>query len=253
MYKFGCLFMGDTVVYLQRLETALQGGGKNLTEPLCEEFSSLPLQDQVAFARAMIFTGCKDIISPQLPEGIVTHQEQRILAARLMLLSLYAATDEPRWSSWLLDHMWEAVLETPDGQFSDLFQALSLLWKEIDHGLTQIRANFVLDITHHGRLEALPKYKEAYAAEHFDWMLHGELTTAQAYLFVYSAPRTFLTAQLGIAILRALVGTIFWKEAVPLVRDGLETAEGKQLIQAWLSDGVDLPYKTDLLNILAVT
>jgi hypothetical protein len=245
--------MSNTAAYLQQLETALEGGGKNLTEPLCEEFSSLPLQDQVEFARAFIFTGCKDIIPPELPEGIVTRQEQRIQAARLMLLFLYASTDEPRWSSWLLDRMWEAVLETPDGQFSDLFQALSRLWKENDHGLTQIRTNFVLDITQRGRLEALPKYKKAYAADRFDWMLHGELTAAQAYLYVYSAPRRFLTAQLGIAILRALVGTVFWKEAVPLVGDGLETPEGKQYIQAWLSEGVELPYKTDLLNILAAT
>jgi hypothetical protein len=150
--------MTDTREYLRRVQEALYDCERFLEEPFCKEFSTLPYDDQVAFGRALVFAGCKEIHIPAHADGLIVPQEKRVHAARLMLLLLCLATGEPRWSSWLIDGMWEAVLAIPGRQFSDLFQAVFEMLAEFAYELTQLTASFILSLTHNGRIQFFTEY-----------------------------------------------------------------------------------------------
>src|SRR5258708_22833626 len=75
----------------------------------CEAFSGLHPGRRSAYAKAMSFLGCEvEEIPPQHADAVL--ETDRIRASRLMLLKLYLDTGEPRWSSWILERLLEAVV-----------------------------------------------------------------------------------------------------------------------------------------------
>src|SRR5262245_11790936 len=104
--------------FLQRVEHDVRNLGA-VSESTCEAFAELPLESRTAYSRAMQFLGCKSVDLTVSSTGS-TLGVDRIRASRLMLLKLSLDTSDPRWSSWVLDRMLEAVMGTPGGSVGDL-------------------------------------------------------------------------------------------------------------------------------------
>ena len=75
----------------------------------------LPTEQRSTFAPVLSLLGCAEKPEPK---------EHRIAAARLLLLQLRLDTDEPRWSSSILDRIVEVVRRMPGGNVGDLYDAL---------------------------------------------------------------------------------------------------------------------------------
>lgn len=193
--------------YLRQVEKALHTT-RTISEQLCKDFYNLPLESQAVFAEAIAFAGCKDIKVPSAPEGMIVHEAVRIRAARLMLLRLYADINKPRWSSWLLECIWNGVMTVPGGEVTDLFLALFELLEDFACELTEVLTNFIKDIT----VQGFTRYRTRYEAADFSGIvakLSDKLTGAQAYLGMLAIPPRYVSPQLRLAILQSLAGTAF--------------------------------------------
>src|SRR5690242_1711717 len=114
--------------FWQRVEHEVRGI-RAVSGTTCEIFAGLPLESRMAFGRAMRFLGCK---SADLPtsDAVPVPEVDRIRASKLMLLKLHLDTHDPRWSSWMLDRMLEAVMNTPGASVGDLLHALQEVLEE---------------------------------------------------------------------------------------------------------------------------
>lgn len=177
----------------------------------CQAWADLPAEAKTAFARAMSFLGC-------IPSGTVgtpsppTAELDRIAAARLMLLKLGLDSDDPRWSSEVLDRLLKAVVETPNGGVGDLFFALFGVLGDYSPELTKPVASLMKDLV----VKCFTRYQGSY--ESVDWRrlverLGVNATKAQLYLGLHAIPPQFVPPQLADAIAKGLESTAFHDEA----------------------------------------
>jgi hypothetical protein len=146
--------------------------------------------------------------------GYVMTLEHRVEAVRLMMLKLRAHTDEPRWSSRVLDELFEAARQPVESTIGDIVRGLFAVLAESPAGLTNTQATFVREVTTY----VVGRRRREYAAEDFSWLadaLTGTSTTVnavQAYLAVYTLPPS-LAPRCRDSILRALHLTKYEDEA----------------------------------------
>jgi len=210
--------MTDSVDFPLRVAQQLRAT-KTISKSCCEEFDRLPLATRVAYVRAMNFLGCESLSIPA--DGPTAIPEmQRIRASKLMLLKIGLDSDEPRWSSWVLSQLLQAVIDTPSGRVSDLFHALFEILGEHSTALNEVVANFIKVCT----VKCFTEYRDSYNASEFEWMMECIMThstPAQAYLAMLAVPPKLMQPRHVVAILKALTKTRYWTEAVAALADDL--------------------------------
>jgi hypothetical protein len=137
-----------------------------------------------------------------------------------MMLRLYAHTDDPRWSSYTLEKMFEAALRPPGATIGDVVQALFGVLAESPPGLSRTQVNFIRQIAIH----VVNTHRRAYAVEDFSWLAaaltdpSANTSASQAYLAAYTLPVS-LAPRCRESILRALHSTQFAEEVAQLFED----------------------------------
>ncbi len=114
--------MIDTYAVLSQAEQELRHT-RNISPPTCQALENLPGETRAAVFRALTFLGCPSS-ETGVPSPQTTVEADRVAAARLMLMKLGMDTEDPRWSSDVLDRLLKSVIEAPDGSVDDLFSAL---------------------------------------------------------------------------------------------------------------------------------
>jgi hypothetical protein len=209
----------------------------------------LPLPVQLAYARAIAFAGCESAANWQFVPGVATEETDRINAARLMLLKLQTGQCDPRWSSWLLDRMFEAVTDTPGGTIGDLLHALYDVLGDYDCDLTYHVANFIQSVVVGG----ITRDRLSFQTLNFNWLIQGTLaarTPAQSYLAFLALPPEVLSPHCIVAILKRLQLTPYWEKAFAVMNDDLRNEEGRRLVREWLAEGVDPSRAGDVRRVL---
>lgn len=142
------------------------------------------------------------------PETPPIARRRRVQACRLMLLSLGAHTETPRWTSFSIEQMFEAALQIPGAELSDLVQAEFALLAETRGAVSRSQANFIQELGRH----VVDRRRRGHAADDFVWIavrLADEAfppTEAQAYLATHALPRKLRTATREI-ILRTVLSS----------------------------------------------
>jgi hypothetical protein len=165
--------------FLRRVEHEVRST-RGASEATCAAFADLPLESRAAYGRAMQYLGCKLMGWPTGGAAPVPEAD-RIRAARLMLLRLYLDTNDPRWSSGMLDRLLEAVMGTPGGSASDLFHALQESLEEYARELSWPVKNLIRDLV----IKGFSEYRDSYQAANWTWMVRKTVerpSPAQAYL-----------------------------------------------------------------------
>lgn len=226
--------------------------GENLPEELCAQYFSLAEEDQIAYSRALIFAGCKELaVTSNLDTNIP--EVKRIVAARLMLLRLGLHTDDPRWSSWLIRKMWDTVLETPGGKVTDLYKACFELLLAFEEAIPLYVGRFILAATYNGRYRNFPSMKTAHERGNFASLrdaLDNNPNPSQTFLIIQAFPYNMLSLDHCIKILKILaesgVETEFWTWALGTALHPLDCDVGQALLEAWFDEGIALPYRNDI-------
>lgn len=187
-----------------------------LSDATCRSFAAADDQVRRGFEACFAFLGCAVGDAPRSDPPVAV--DSRIMAIRLMMLRLRVHTDDPRWSSQLLERLIEAALQPPGAELSDIVQALFSLLAEAPPGLSDTQANLIRDIGVH----VVGKQRRRYAVEHLDWFAellvdqNTKPTAAQAYLAAYTLPPA-LASQCVEPILQALRTTRFEDEVKQLL------------------------------------
>ena len=164
-----------------------------------------------------------------------TNELDRAEAASSLFDKLEISTQDPKWSSRVLERMLDAVVQAPQGKPTDLIRGFDLALKKYNVGLTQTLAYLVKDVVVLTFSKAGPLYQRA------DWQWANEelkagVNPARCYLFLYALPRERASANAIAAILSGLAETPFLTHAVAELSDDLERADVKPLLH-----GVKMP------------
>lgn len=163
------------------------------------------------FEPSFTFLGCPT--SGTAAHGDVVPPARRLEAVRLMMLRVHAHTATPRWSSRVLDDLFEAARQPSGAAVGDLVQGLFAVLAECPPELSGTQANFIREVS----IYVVGKQRRAYAAEDFSWLAaaltdaNADINAAQAYLAAYTLPPS-LVPDCRDAILRALHSTQFEEE-----------------------------------------
>lgn len=217
----------------------------HINSSLCDAFFELSKDDQAALKPAMDFIGCDGCDLNKSDNRPVQDKKKQNseIAAKIMLLSLYIKDGEPKWSSNLIEELWRAVLEPPDGQYSDLFNVLYIALHEYQIELTNTVANFIRDILRFGKTASKYKYSSKSLHGNFEWipMSNQYILPSQAY-FIFSVVKLFdveISEDQGLFVLQSLSFTSYWNGAVDLFSETLNSQRGKLLLSNWLNEGID--------------
>jgi hypothetical protein len=202
--------MIDTNGFARQAELELRHT-RTLSQSTCQAWATFPVAARTAFGRAMAFLGCQPSgtgaeSSPTISEA------DRVAAARLMLVKLGVDSDDPRWSSDVLDRLLKSVMEAPDGSVGDLFHALFGVLGDYSPQLSKPLASFLKDLV----VKCFTSHQRSY--ESVNWRLlvdrlSGNATKAQLYLALLAIPPQFVPASLGEAIAKGLASTGFREQA----------------------------------------
>ncbi len=201
--------MTNTRDFTQRVEHEVRNS-RSLSESACEVFAKLPVETRIAYGSAVRFLGCKSAVWPTTSDVSVSEVD-RIHASKLMLLGLYLDTNEPRWSSWMLDRLLQAVISTPGACASDLLHALHEVLEEHSVELTEPVFHLVRQIV----VKCFTEHRASYEAADWTWMVRKTIehaTPAQAYLALLALPPD-LMPRCAAAILKELEDTPYRNEA----------------------------------------
>lgn len=202
--------MTETNDFVRQAELDLHNR-RTVGQGTCQGWENLPDGARTAFARALVFLGCPASGTAGTPSP-TTSEADRVAAARLMLLKLRLDSDDPRWSSDVLDRLLKAVVETPDGAVGDLFCALFGVLGDYAPELSKPVACLVKELV----VKCFTRHQRSY--ESVDWKqlvesLAGKVTKAQLYLALHAIPPQFVSPQLADAIAKGLESTVFHDEA----------------------------------------
>jgi hypothetical protein len=147
------------------------------------------------------------------------------------------ATHDPKWSSGLLDQLFDTVLSKPQASMTDLFRGFDLALKRNAVDLTETVANLVKDTV----ITGFTKHRKAYGEAEWDWANH-ELaqapSAARSYLFLHALPPDQATPASIVSILQGLEGTPRFEEAIATLSDELERPDVKEEIRHWCANGI---------------
>ena len=118
----------------------------------------------------------------------------------------------------------------------DVFQAVYPLIGRSE--LSSEMANFGKELA----TVAFSSFYKSYESSDLRWLrdeVSNGCTTAQGYFALYTLPPELLTPSCVLAILKVLVGTPYWAEAVANLEDETENGDVRKLLREWLSMGVD--------------
>lgn len=219
-----------------------------LSDSTLEAIAALEAESRIAFDIAMKFAGFHSPVK-QPVQPVTALERDRVRAARLMLLTLRLDSSDPAWSSWMIDRMLETVVELPGGSVDDLLHALHEILGEYAVELTKPVANLIKDIV----VASYTRYRKSYESLDWKWLIHevieGE-SPAQNYMALLALPPSELFARSAIAILRTLVGTPYWDNAVASLREYVENEEGRSLLRQWLQEGIQASQAKDIKRML---
>jgi hypothetical protein len=173
-------------VTLAALEAELRATG-TLSFATCEALRTHDglhgLEGCLAFLRCTVFASD--------PDAPPISRRRRLAVCRLMLLSLAAHTDVPRWTSFQVEQMFEAAMQIAGAELSDLVQAQFALLAETKAAPSRAQADFIGVF---GRQVAGMR-RRGYPADDFMWIavricdIAFPATEAQAYLAAHVLPR----------------------------------------------------------------
>jgi len=208
--------------FLQQLERDVSSL-KAASDSTCRAFSSLPSQTRVAYAESLRFLGCKNVETP-CKDTYIVPGPHRIRAAKVMLLSLYLDTDSPAWSSYTLDRLLGAVMNTPGGNIGDLFHALTEILCDGRLNLTEYVANLIKTLV----IKSFTEHRSSCESSDLGWMVRSTTecpTPATAYLALLAIPPGFMNAECAHTILHELASTAYFEEAMITLEDALDSRE----------------------------
>jgi hypothetical protein len=158
-----------------------------------------------------------------------TDPQDRVNAVAIMFLDFQIDTHDPKWSSWRLEKLLEAVLTTPQGEVVDVIRGLDLALKKYNVHLTETVANLVKDVV----ILSFTRARTAYEQASWGWA-NQELTkgvsAARCYLFLHALPPEKASPAAVVALLRGLDATPYSAQAVDIRSDDLERADVKPLL-----------------------
>jgi len=178
--------MTDTASFARQAELELRNT-RTISSSTCQAWEQLAGEARTVYARAMAFLGCQPSGTGATPSQSAPESD-RVVAARLMLMKLGLATDDPRWSSDVLDRLLQAVMGAPGGSVGDLVCALF-----------GVLGDYRPDLSNWRRMVE---------------SLGSNPTNAQLYLALHAIPPQFTPPQLADAIAKGLESTAFRDEAV---------------------------------------
>lgn len=179
-----------------------------LSDATCRTFAQADDASKRGFEASFAFLGCSN--GAAADQGEAVPAERRIAAIRLMMFQLAAHTDDPRWSSRMLEDMVDAALKPPGAAVSDVVRALFAVLAECPLELSDTQANFIREVGIH----VVRKLRRAPPSEDFSWLAavladpNAGTNAAQAYLAAYTLPVSFVS-RCRERILRALHSTRF--------------------------------------------
>lgn len=182
-----------------------------LSDATCAAFAQNDDQAKRGFEAAFAFLGCQAATSSGSDTPVP--QDDRVAAIQLMLIRLRAHTDDPRWSSHVLDSMFNAALRPPGAAIGDILHALFRIFAECSSALSDAQAHFIRELG----VRIVGVHRRAYTQADLSWMATvftgpgPDASAAQAYLAAYTLPVS-LVPQARESILRALRSTRFAEE-----------------------------------------
>ena len=203
--------MINFIDFAQQAEKDLRSAG-TVQNATCQAWTDLHPETRAAFASALTFLGCC-VEEPQGVSVAAPSEAERVAAARLMLLELGADSDDPRWSSAVLERLLQAVVAPPGGSVGDLLLALNGVLADFPGELSRPLANFIKDLV----VACFTRYRASYEA--VDWARFAHTVTPgatkpQLYLALHAIPRRFILPELGDSIASGLHSSPFQEEAV---------------------------------------
>ena len=161
---------------------------------------------------------------------------------RQQLHSFNANSTEPCWSSYRIEQLFQSVT-SEGGSVGDVLESLYPL---LNHPhLSQVLADFIKTLA----IQAFSGYQESYQNSNLRWMsdaVRGECAAPQAYLALYSLPPKLLDASCILSIFKALASTSFWSEAVANLEGEVDGVEAQELLNEWLSSGIQPHCRSDV-------
>ncbi len=151
---------------------------------------------------------------------------------------LELSTHDPKWSSRVLEQLFETVLVDHQGTMTDLLQGFDLALRRNGVGLTESVANLIKDVVVIG----FTRHKSSYDQTEWGWANHeltGEINAAQAYLFLHALPSDKATPASLLSILLGLEGTSQFEEAVDTLSENFERPAVRQELQRWRANGME--------------
>lgn len=171
---------------LRAVENELRADGR-LAFATCEALRAdrrfEGLESCLRFLRCTVFAVDPD--SPPIP------RRRRVQACRLMLLSLGAHTEAPRWTSLQIEQLVESAMQIPGAELSDLAQAQFALLGETIEPTTIAQQHFLEEL---GR-QIAGKRRLGHSADDFIWIAVrladpvAPTTRAQAFFAARALPQ----------------------------------------------------------------
>jgi hypothetical protein len=146
-----------------------------------------------------------------------------VQSAKLHLLRLNAQTNDPAWSSLMLERMLDAVMAVPGGEMGDVIVALHDVLGEHHVGLSGPTGHLIVQVV----VGACSRNRASYEASDLSRLTgdlldpNSRITPAQAYLMLHALPEA-ITRQGRDRILTLLSETPYGDEARDMLDPGDE-------------------------------
>jgi hypothetical protein len=138
-------------------------------------------------------------------------------------------TNEPKWSSWVLNRFFEKTLS--DGSLRDVYEGLNTALKVYAVKLTTTVATLIKEVV----VQGFTQHRSTYDSMTWSWAnseLSNGASAAQCYLFLLALPSEAATPQSIVAIFGGLQGTSYQQEAQNTLSDDLEKPEVQRLLSS---------------------
>ena len=138
--------------------------------------------------------------------------QDRVNAVMLRFKQFELDANDPKWSSWALDRLFEEVASAPGGSLRDVYQGLDAALKSYSVELTTTVANLIKDVV----VKGFTQYRSAYHGIAWGWAdeeLSQGASPSRCYFFLLAIPPDRATPQSVVAIYQGLQGTPYQQEA----------------------------------------